>query len=258
VNELNKVLSSEDAPAALRLALNDAATYDAAARTGGANGSIVLPEELSRPENAGLKPVLAKIAAAKEAIDAGCAPGQQKLSWADALVLAVKVTQEMVWADSKRAKNPKNGDKLVAQFSNSIPVRLGRVDATTPDAAGLIPAGDAPATEVLAFMSRLGVKDPSALEGPFARKAPFWARPTFVLWTAAQPDPAASEAALVAGAPEEFGPWKAKYDQSRSTTFRVDYEIDFSNYFDLLTAQGANFDKNAYLYDITVQVPDRL
>lgn len=40
--ELRKVLSKEDAPAALRLVLNDAATFDIATGKGGPNGSIVL------------------------------------------------------------------------------------------------------------------------------------------------------------------------------------------------------------------------
>ena len=40
--ELRKVLSKEDTPAALRLVLHDAATYDIATGKGGPNGSIVL------------------------------------------------------------------------------------------------------------------------------------------------------------------------------------------------------------------------
>ncbi len=39
--ELRKVLKKEDAAAALRLVLHDAATFDIATRTGGMNGSIV-------------------------------------------------------------------------------------------------------------------------------------------------------------------------------------------------------------------------
>lgn len=260
VAQLQKTLSAGDAPAALRLLLHDAATYDAASGTGGVNGSVVLSEELARPENAGLKDVLAKIGAAKKALDDARPAGQAALSWADALVLAVKVTQEKAWADHRRESNPINGEKLVAQFSNPIPVRLGRLDAAAPDPAGRVPAPGAPAPEVLAFMGRLGVKDPAALEGPFGRKAPFWARPAFVLWTAAQPDPAAAEAALVAGAPEAFAEWKTKYDRSRATTFRQDYEVDFINYFELLAGPtcGAKFQKDRYVYDVVIKVPDRL
>ena len=41
-SEVRKVLTADDAPAALRLVLHDAATYDADSGTGGINGSIVL------------------------------------------------------------------------------------------------------------------------------------------------------------------------------------------------------------------------
>ena len=39
--ELKKVLGPEDAPIALRLVINDAATYDVASGKGGVNGSII-------------------------------------------------------------------------------------------------------------------------------------------------------------------------------------------------------------------------
>ena len=41
--ELKKVLTAEDAPAAMTLLLHDAGTYDRATKTGGCNGSVVLP-----------------------------------------------------------------------------------------------------------------------------------------------------------------------------------------------------------------------
>lgn len=42
-DELSKVLTAADAPAAMRLLLADAGSYDAATKTGGCDGSIVLP-----------------------------------------------------------------------------------------------------------------------------------------------------------------------------------------------------------------------
>lgn len=41
--ELKKVLTAADAPAAMTLLLHDAGTYDRATGTGGCNGSVVLP-----------------------------------------------------------------------------------------------------------------------------------------------------------------------------------------------------------------------
>lgn len=40
---VQEVVGAEDAPSCMRLVLNDAATYDAATKTGGFDGSIVTP-----------------------------------------------------------------------------------------------------------------------------------------------------------------------------------------------------------------------
>ena len=247
-------MTGEDAPTALRLLFHDAATYDAVNKTGGVNGSIVLSEELNRPENKDLKAFVDRLSKARDAIIAGSPAKQKTITWADTIVLAVKVTQLINWRAEKIAKNPKNGEYLASNFSNPINVKLGRPDATTPDAAVPFPAPGASAAEVLAFTKTFGVKDPKDLEGIIAKKAPFWERVMFVLWPAAQPDQAAAEAALVEGAPDAFGPWKAKYDQSRSTTFRQDYEIDFNDYFNKLADVGVKVNPSYYLYDVTFKV----
>lgn len=66
-----------------------------------------------------------------------------------------------------------------------------------------------------------GAKPEQQKGGLFAPKAPFFERPMFVLWTAAQPDPAAAEAKLVAADPAAFKEWKDKYDQSRRSLTRT-------------------------------------
>jgi hypothetical protein len=48
-------------------------------------------EELDRPENRDLKPLVGRLRDAKEAIDARRQEGQAPLSWADTIVLAAKV-----------------------------------------------------------------------------------------------------------------------------------------------------------------------
>ncbi len=78
--ELFGVVSPRLAPLFLRLAFHDAITYDPATRSGGANGSIRLPEELAREENRGM-------AVAIELLR----PVQQhftQVSWADLIALA--------------------------------------------------------------------------------------------------------------------------------------------------------------------------
>ena len=65
------------------------------------------------------------------------------------------------------------------------------------------------------FFSKLGKEKSGFGSG----KPPFWERISFVLWTAAQPDPAAAEATLAQD--DEFSKWKKKYDQSRRTVTRT-------------------------------------
>lgn len=48
---LQRKVAPADAPALLRLVFHDAGTYSAADGSGGANASILLPEELERGEN---------------------------------------------------------------------------------------------------------------------------------------------------------------------------------------------------------------
>ena len=66
----------EHAPAHLRLAFHDAGTYDQPTHSGGANGTVQLPEELSRSENTGwAHACIELLAMAKEQYPS--------LSWAD-------------------------------------------------------------------------------------------------------------------------------------------------------------------------------
>ncbi|GIL48968.1 hypothetical protein Vafri_5468 [Volvox africanus] len=250
---IKEVIGAADASTCMRLVLNDAATYDAATKTGGLDGSIVLPEELSRPENAGLDVVVAKLAQAKSKIDAaGAEDGSGPISWADLLVLAAKVSTQAQWATIKRsrAQIASGGDVIAGPaFGAAWPVRLGRVDSTVPAPSGRIPAADASVEEVKAFMEKLGVPPGSNVgSGLFSAKPPFWERPTLVLWTAAAADPAASEERFVAADPAAFKGYKQNYDRSRKTVTRTDYEVDFIDYFTLLTNLGANFKKDAYLH----------
>lgn len=254
--ELKAVLSASDAPACMRLLIHDAATYDASEKRGGVNGSIVTSEELNRPVNSDLKSLVEKLSKAREAVKKNGPPSQAMLSWADTIVLAAKVSTELSWAKEREARLSANNQQLAQKFGNPFEITLGRVDSEGADRDVSIPTSGSSPKEVQAFMSTLGVQDPSQLGGPLSKKAPFWERPTFLLWTASENDPAAAEAAF--GADPAFESWKLKYDKSRDTTFRQDYEIDFVQFFNKLADLGARYDKNVYLYDIVMKVPDRL
>jgi len=67
--ELKLGLKPEDAADTLRLVVHDAGTFDIATGTGGMNGSVVLSEELKRPENASLKSIVDRLKSLKAKID---------------------------------------------------------------------------------------------------------------------------------------------------------------------------------------------
>src|SRR5437879_13655901 len=70
----------EQAPEHLRLAFHDAGTYDARTHTGGAHGTVHLPEEPQRGDNTGWgQPCIALLAEAKAAYPT--------VSWADLIAL---------------------------------------------------------------------------------------------------------------------------------------------------------------------------
>lgn len=109
--ELKKIVTAQNAPAFLRLAFHDAATYERATNTGGANGSIRCPEELNRDENRGVSGLIRLLGRVKD--------GVPESSWADLIALA--------------------GALAVARTGGPhILVPLGRADADGPDPAGRI------------------------------------------------------------------------------------------------------------------------
>ncbi|PNW83243.1 hypothetical protein CHLRE_05g233900v5 [Chlamydomonas reinhardtii] len=246
---IKEVVTTEDGPLCVRLVLNDAADWDPVTKTGGVNGSIVTPEALARPENAGLEVVVAKLAKAKAKIDAaGAEDGAGPISWADLIVLAAKVTTQSGWSATKvsRAQIASGGEVIAGPaFSAAWPVRLGRVDS--PAAAAVkVPTYDSPVAEIKAFAATLGAK-PGASSGFLAAKPPIWERPAFVLWTAGAANPAVEEARWVSEDPATFKSVKEMYDRSRRTVTRTDYEVDFVDYFTLLTS-FATFKPDAYLH----------
>jgi L-ascorbate peroxidase len=250
--EFKKVLTAADAPAAMKLLLHDAGTYDRATGTGGCDGSIVIfPEELDRPENRDLKPFVEKLKQAKAAIDARRQEGQAPLSWADTIVLAAKTTQELAWREDKisKAADPAKGAIIADGFGNPIRVRIGRVDATEPAPAGRIPADGAALEEVQAFFNQLGAKA--------GKRPPLWERQQYLIWPATQADQTAAEEKLAAYS-NDYAKWKKQYDISKTTVTRTSYEEDLGAALAVLAEQGANFDKDAYMCPIAMLVPNRL
>eukprot|EP01024_Parvocaulis_polyphysoides_P012789 TRINITY_DN14761_c0_g2_i5.p1 TRINITY_DN14761_c0_g2~~TRINITY_DN14761_c0_g2_i5.p1 ORF type:complete len:354 (-),score=45.21 TRINITY_DN14761_c0_g2_i5:147-1208(-) len=249
--ELAKVLTGADANLCLRLVFNDAATYDVSTKTGGVDGSIIFDEELNRPENVSLKPIVAKLKDAKKQIDARITElGSGSVSWADLICIAARFTAKKSWADIKikRAATDVGGDIVVTAFASEFPLDIGRIDATEPNVSGKILAADSSVQEIRDFLYNLGRKEGEG-EGFFSKKPLFWERPGYVIYTATCDNPQAAEEEF-AKSDKIYADLKVSYDRSRATITRTDYEVDFANYFNRLANLGAKFDKDAYLHPI--------
>ena len=253
---LGAALTSADAPAAVRLLLADAAGFDPATKTGGVDGSAAL-FEAGTPAVKALAPYLAKLKAAKAAIDKDARPGQAPISWADLEVLAARAALGKAFKEAKLAAggNPAS----IAAMKSDFPVLVGRVDAASGPAAkgagaASLPAAGADADAIIAFFGRLGAKPDGSPAG--GGRGLFWERPAFLAWSASLPaDVAAAEEARLAAANPEFREAKARADRSRGTASRSDYEVDIADVLLRLASSkaGATFDPDAYLYDIVVE-----
>mmetsp|Transcript_40122 Transcript_40122/g.72016 ORF Transcript_40122/g.72016 Transcript_40122/m.72016 type:complete len:367 (-) Transcript_40122:181-1281(-) len=254
---LKETLVPEDAPACMRLVLLDAGSYDVKAKTGGMNGSVIIGDELSGEDKKALGDIIQKLKAAKKEIDdrtVAFGAGQGPIGWADLLALAAKVAVQKEWVRTKvdRAADPAAGLQIANQFGAPFEVKLGRVDAAGADNAPPVPGMDASVEEIKGWLNKLGNRNPDASPGPFTPKAPFWERPGYLIWTAAQLDPKAAESKLASADPV-FAEFKAKYDKSKQTVTRTDFEVDFIDYFNRLTSY-ATFDELAYCYPLEIKL----
>lgn len=137
---LQEAIPRHLAPAFLRLAFHDAAAYDPVTGAGGADGSIRLPEELSRPENTGLQEAVRRLTRVQE-----LAP---EISFADLIALG--------------------GALAVAVCGGpTIHPPLGRIDAVSPSSEGRLPpdAGGADDLKLRFRAMGLHTRDLVALSG---------------------------------------------------------------------------------------------
>jgi L-ascorbate peroxidase len=138
---LVELMPLEHAPAHLRLAFHDAGTYDAQTATGGAHGTVHLPEELQRGDNTGWgQPCIELLGEARTRYPA--------LSWADLVAL---------------------GGAAAVQRSGGpvLHIGIGRTDASVPAPPHRLPGGYEGAILLKAMFARmgLGARDLVALSG---------------------------------------------------------------------------------------------
>jgi hypothetical protein len=244
VKALDAGLDAADTPSAVRLLLADAAS-------GGVDGSAI-QFELGRPANKGLAPYAAKLKTIKAAIDGGAKPGQAPVSWADLTVLAARSTLRKSFLAAKVARAAERGVEpnygAIAAMGSDFPVQIGRRDATAAGPDVQLPSAGADAGAVKAWFASIG-RPPKG-----SSRALLFPRPALILWSAASPDPDATEAAL-AEADADFAEAVLKYTRSRSTASRTDFEVDTADAVARAASPyaGATIDGEAYLYPLEVE-----
>ncbi|GAA0174070.1 hypothetical protein LIER_27536 [Lithospermum erythrorhizon] len=226
-------------PSILTLALNDAITYDKATKSGGANGSIRLSAEISRPENKGLAAALSLVEEAKKEIDSYSKGGP--ISYADLIQLAAQSAVKSTFLASAIRKcggNVEKGSLLYTAYGSSgqwglFERNFGRSDAQEPDPDGRVPQWEnASVQEMKDRFKAIGL-------GP---------RQLAVMSGFLGPDQAATEA-LLAKDPE-VAPWVDKYQRSRETVSQTDYEVDLITTLTKLSSLGQTINFEAYSYPV--------
>ncbi|CAL5015067.1 unnamed protein product [Urochloa decumbens] len=222
-------------PSLLTLALNDAITYDKATKTGGANGSIRL--EISRPENSGLSAALDLLTEAKKEIDSNSKGGP--ISFADLIQFAAQSALKRSFLDAAIAKcggNEEKGRTLYSAYGSNgqwglFDRTFGRTDAQEADPEGRVPDWSKASVQEM--------KDKFVAVGLGPRQLA-------VMSAFLGPDQAATEERLIAD--PDCRPWVEKYQRSRETVSRTDYEVDLITTLTKLSSLGQKINYEAYTY----------
>merc|ERR1739848_813503 len=119
-----------------RLVLHDAITYDPSTKTGGFSGSIRFADELKRPENVGLAPVVKKLEALQKELQEETG---LKITFADTAAFA---GLRIVAQDFKNllCSKVRDCDTVYKAYGN-VPnaLQLGRQDSSEPITEGRVP-----------------------------------------------------------------------------------------------------------------------
>ncbi|XP_050215341.1 thylakoid lumenal 29 kDa protein, chloroplastic [Mercurialis annua] len=226
-------------PSILTLALNDAMTYDKASKSGGPNGSIRFSSEISRPENKELSAAFSLIDEVKKEIDSYSKGGP--ISFADLIQLAAQSALKATFLASAIKKcggNEEKGSLLYTAYGSNgqwglFDKQFGRSDAQEPDPEGRVPQWEkATVQEMKDKFKAVGL-------GP---------RQVAVMSAFLGPDQEATEA-LLATDPEVL-PWVQKYQRSRETVSRTDYEVDLITTLTKLSSLGQQINYEAYSYPV--------
>ncbi|XP_044511545.1 thylakoid lumenal 29 kDa protein, chloroplastic-like isoform X1 [Mangifera indica] len=226
-------------PSILTLALNDAMTYDKAAKSGGANGSIRFSSEINRPENKGLSAALNLIEKVKKEIDSYSKGGP--ISFADLIQFAAQSALKATFlatAIRKCGGNEEKGRLLYTAYGSNgqwglFDKQFGRTDTQEPDPEGRVPQWQKASVQEM--------KDKFSAVG-------FGPRQLAVMSAFLGPDQLATEALLATD--PDVTPWVQKYQRSRETVSETDYEVDLITTLTKLGSLGQQINYEAYTYPV--------
>ena len=224
-------------PSLLTLALNDAMTYDKATKSGGPNGSVRLSAEISRPENSGLSAAVDLLVEAKKEIDSYSKGGP--IAFADLIQFAAQSALKLTFVDAAIAKcggNEEKGRTLYSAYGSNgqwglFDKLFGRQDTQEPDPEGRVPDWSKASVQEM--------KDKFVAVGLGPRQLA-------VMSVFLGPDQAATEERLIAD--KDCRPWVEKYQRSRETVSRTDYEVDLITTLTKLSSLGQKINYEAYTY----------
>ncbi|KAG0571136.1 hypothetical protein M758_6G204500 [Ceratodon purpureus] len=224
-------------PDLLRLAINDAMTYEKETKTGGANGSVRL--ELNRPENKGLEKAISFLEPIKQSIDEAAVTKGGPISWADLIQIAAQSAVKRTFIQAAVRKcggDQKKGENLYTAYGSTgqwgqFDKLLGRSDASEADPEGRVFDWEtASTTDIKERFAKLSIKP----------------RQIVVLSAFLGRDQAATEAKFAAD--PEMAPWVKKYQESRETVSQTDYEVDLITIFTRLSVIGQSINYEAYSF----------
>eukprot|EP00670_Eutreptiella_braarudii_P003900 CAMPEP_0174302568 /NCGR_PEP_ID=MMETSP0809-20121228/59697_1 /TAXON_ID=73025 ORGANISM="Eutreptiella gymnastica-like, Strain CCMP1594" /NCGR_SAMPLE_ID=MMETSP0809 /ASSEMBLY_ACC=CAM_ASM_000658 /LENGTH=406 /DNA_ID=CAMNT_0015408485 /DNA_START=31 /DNA_END=1251 /DNA_ORIENTATION=- len=211
-------------PEILRLVLHDTLTFDLATKTGGFGGSIRFPEELGRPENVGLAPVVSKLEALQKELQEATGVN---LSFTDTVAFA---GQMILAQDFKATLCSRVGacDVVYNGYGNK-PKRLplGRQDFPSPDPEGRIPWTGSSVEDFKQAFKGIGLT----------------AKDLCTCASGLLEDPEAGEALLMTD--KQCAGILKDLEKSKQTTTRTTYEVTLFNAYTRLV-NVARIDPKAY------------
>eukprot|EP00746_Dinoflagellata_sp_MGD_P046436 gnl/MRDRNA2_/MRDRNA2_214147_c0_seq1.p1 gnl/MRDRNA2_/MRDRNA2_214147_c0~~gnl/MRDRNA2_/MRDRNA2_214147_c0_seq1.p1 ORF type:complete len:392 (+),score=73.00 gnl/MRDRNA2_/MRDRNA2_214147_c0_seq1:65-1240(+) len=213
-------------PDMMRLVLHDAITYDPETKTGGFGGSIRFSEELGRPENAGLSPVVKKLEALQKEVQEKTG---QKITFADVEAYTGQLLLASDFKDTLCARKMTAPCAAMYAGYGNKPERLllGRPDASGPDPEGRVPWVGSSVDDFKAAFKRLRMspKDLTVLApGLFAEEAKGY---EFLMQD------------------KQCAGYLADFEKSKQSVTRNNYEISFFEAYTKLVNR-ARIDSKAY------------